>query len=86
MKEYKVICAIALAFILLSGCGSEVEGMWEASVSVSPNGKEEVIGQYMTRDECQHAGVMHIASDKETAHKEMERKGMAVSCAFVPTG
>ncbi len=84
MKKYKVICISALASVLLFGCGGEPEGMWEATVTSSQNGKEEAVGQYMSRDECQHAGLMHIAGDKEQAHKRMERNKMAVSCSFVP--
>ena len=86
MRTYKVVFAIAFVSAVVLGCGdSEPEGMWKATVYMSQGSKGEVIGEYMTRDECQHAGVMHIAADKKEAHKHMNSKKMSVGCSFVPS-
>lgn len=82
MKTYKAVFAAAVVAAAVAGCDSDVSGVWRASVYAA--GEEgKVLGEFATRDECSHAGMMHFGKDREEAHAKIARDGMSVGCTFV---
>lgn len=83
MKTNKTLKTLLIAAIATSALTACNDPEWQATVYNKEAGTGKVIGVYETRAECEDAGTMHFAEDKEKARKMMAEKAMSFGCAAV---